>query len=204
MMAGRGFAVAGAILLAIAGSSGPAAAQAWPTRPVTMVVPFPRGGGTDVLGRIVGRRLSEILGQQVVIENVGGAGGMIGSNHVARATPDGYEFVLGSRADAINQTLYKHPLYNLKEDLAPVILVADQPMAMIARHDLPVDGLQNFIAYVRKNQTTMRTGSAGIGSTGYVDCALFNQRSGSRSRTSPIAAAARRCRISTPASSIIS
>jgi len=118
------------------------------------------------------------LGQQVVIENVGGAGGMIGSNHVARATPDGYEFVLGSRADAINQTLYKHPLYNLKEDLAPVILVADQPMAMIARHDLPVDGLQNFIAYVRKNQTTMRTGSAGIGSTGYVDCALFNQAIG--------------------------
>ena len=178
MVAGRGFAVAGAIILAVAGSSGPAAAQAWPTRPVTMVVPFPPGGGTDVLGRIVGRRLSEILGQQVVIENVGGAGGMIGSNHVARATPDGYEFVLGSRADAINQTLYKHPLYNLKEDLAPVILVADQPMAMIARHDLPVDGLQNFIAYVRKNQTTMRTGSAGIGSTGYVDCALFNQAIG--------------------------
>ena len=178
MVAGRGFAVAGAIILAVAGSSGPAAAQAWPTRPVTMVVPFPRGGGTDVLGRIVGRWLSEILGQQVVIENVGGAGGMIGSNHVARATPDGYEFVLGSRADAINQTLYKHPLYNLKEDLAPVILVADQPMAMIARHDLPVDGLQNLIAYVKANQATMRTGSAGIGSTGYVDCALFNQAIG--------------------------
>ncbi|HMG79988.1 MAG TPA: tripartite tricarboxylate transporter substrate-binding protein, partial [Xanthobacteraceae bacterium] len=132
----------------------PAAAQDWPTRPVTMVVPFPPGGGTDVLGRIIGRRLSEILGQQVIIENVGGAGGMIGSNKVARATPDGYEFVLGSRADAINQTLYKHPLYDLKEDLVPVILVADQPMAMIARHDLPVDGLADFIAYVKKNQAT--------------------------------------------------
>ena len=139
-----------------------------------MVVPFAPGGGTDVLGRIVGRRLSETLGQQVIIENVGGAGGMIGSNRVAKAAPDGYQFVLGSRADAINQTLYKHPLYNLKEDLAPVGLVADQPMALVARKDLPVDGLQDFIAYVKKNQSTMRFGSAGVGSTGYVDCALFN------------------------------
>ena len=178
MISRRAFAIAVASLFTIGYTLGPAAAQDWPTRPVTMVVPFPPGGGTDVLGRIIGRRLSEILGQQVIIDNVGGAGGMIGSNKVAKATPDGYEFVLGSRADAINQTLYKHPLYDLKEDLAPVILVADQPMAMIARRDLPVDGLQDFIAYVKKNQATMRTGSAGIGSTGYVDCALFNQAIG--------------------------
>src|SRR5262245_20795235 len=81
------------------------------SRPLTMVVPFAAGGGTDVLGRIVGRRLSEVLGQQVIIENVGGAGGMVGSARVAKAAPDGYQFVLGSRADAINQTLYKNPLY---------------------------------------------------------------------------------------------
>ena len=86
--------------------------------------------------------------------------------------------MLGSRADAINQTLYKHPLYNLKTDLVPVILVADQPMILIARKDLPVDGLQDFIAYVKKNQSDVRSGSAGIGSTGYVDCALFNQAIG--------------------------
>jgi tripartite-type tricarboxylate transporter receptor subunit TctC len=178
MISRRALALAVASLVALGCTLGPAAAEDWPTRPVTMVVPFPPGGGTDVLGRIIGRRMSEILGQQVIIDNVGGAGGMIGSNKVAKATPDGYEFVLGSRADAINQTLYKHPLYDLKEDLVPVILVADQPMAMIARHDLPVDGLQDFIAYVRKNQATMRTGSAGIGSTGYVDCALFNQKIG--------------------------
>ncbi|HTV35046.1 MAG TPA: tripartite tricarboxylate transporter substrate-binding protein [Xanthobacteraceae bacterium] len=156
----------------------PALAQEWPTRPVTMVVPFPPGGGTDVLGRIVGKRLSETLGQQVIIENVGGAGGMIGSARVVHAAPDGYQFVLGSRADAINQTLYKHPLYDLRTDLAPVILIADQPMILIARKDLPVNGLQNFIAYLRKNQSTLRSGSAGIGSTGYVDCALFNQAIG--------------------------
>ncbi len=166
------------VLLAGAGGLCPAAAQAWPTHPVTMIVPFAPGGGTDVLGRIVGRRLSETLGQQVIIENVGGAGGMIGSARAANAAPDGYQFVLGSRADAINQTLYKHPLYNLKEDLAPVGLIADQPEVLVARKDFPVDGLQNFIVYTKQNQATMRSGSAGIGSTGFVDCALFNEAIG--------------------------
>src|SRR5437870_3364659 len=168
------------ILLALAASAflrdgvSPAAAQSWPTRPVTMVVPFAAGGGTDVLGRIIGRRLSEVLGQQVVIENVGGAGGMVGSARVARAAPDGYQFVLGSRADAINQTLYKNPLYNLTTDLAPVVLIADQPMVLVTRKNLPVADLQEFIAYAKKNQGVMQFGSAGAGSTGHVDCALLN------------------------------
>jgi len=178
MTLGHKLAAACAISLVIAVTMPPASAQDWPTRPVTMVVPFPPGGGTDVLGRIVAQRLSETLGQRVIVENVGGAGGMIGSARVAHAPPDGYQFVVGSRADAINQTLYKHPLYNFKEDLAPVILIADQPMILIARKGLPVDGLQDFIGYVKKNQATMRSGSAGIGSTGYVDCALFNQAIG--------------------------
>jgi tripartite-type tricarboxylate transporter receptor subunit TctC len=163
---------AAAISLGTAAS--PVAAQSWPTRPVSMVVPFAAGGGTDVLGRIIGRRLSEVLGQHVVIENVGGAGGMVGSARVAKATPDGYQFVLGSRADSINQTLYKTPLYNLRTDLAPVVLVADQPTVLVARKDLPVENLQEFIAYAKKNQATMQFGSAGAGSTGHVDCALLN------------------------------
>jgi tripartite-type tricarboxylate transporter receptor subunit TctC len=139
-----------------------------------MVVPFAPGGGTDVLGRIIGRGLSEVLGQQAIIENVGGAGGMVGSAHVAKAAPDGYQFVLGSRADAINQTLYKAPLYNLVTDLGPVVLVAEQPMVLVARKDLPVANLQEFIAYARKNQASMQFGSAGAGSTGHIDCALLN------------------------------
>jgi tripartite-type tricarboxylate transporter receptor subunit TctC len=153
---------------------GAAAAESWPSRPLTMVVPFAAGGGTDVLGRIVGRRLSEVLGQQVIIENVGGAGGMVGSARVVKAAPDGYQFVLGSRADAINQTLYKTPLYNLTTDLAPVVLIADQPTLLVARKDLPVENLQEFIAYARKTQVVMQYGSAGAGSTGHVDCALLN------------------------------
>ena len=133
MIVGRTLIFAAATLVAASFTALPAAAQDWPTRPVTMVVPFPPGGGTDVLGRIVGHRLSEVLGQQVIIENVGGAGGMIGSARVVHATPDGYEFVLGSRADAINQTLYKHPLYDFKTELAPVVLIADEPMTCSSR-----------------------------------------------------------------------
>jgi tripartite-type tricarboxylate transporter receptor subunit TctC len=178
MIPPRMIALAATISLVVGFTAGPAAAQDWPSRPVTMVVPFAPGGGTDVLGRIVARRLSEILGQQVIVENIGGAGGMIGSARVVNATPDGYEFDLGSRADAINQTLYKHPLYDFRTDLLPVILIADQAMVLIARKDLPVNGLQEFVAYARKNQSSLHSGSAGVGSTGYVDCALFNQAIG--------------------------
>jgi tripartite-type tricarboxylate transporter receptor subunit TctC len=178
MIPPRMIALAATISLAVSFTAGPAIAQDWPSRPVTMVVPFAPGGGTDVLGRIVARRLSETLGQQVIVENIGGAGGMIGSARVVNAAPDGYEFDLGSRADAINQTLYKHPLYDFRRDLLPVILIADQAMVLIARKDLPVNGLQEFIAYARKNQSSLRSGSAGVGSTGYVDCALFNQAIG--------------------------
>ena len=153
-------------------------AQVYPSRPVTMVVPFAPGGGTDVLGRIIGRRLSEILGQQVVIENVGGAGGMVGSARVAKSPPDGYQFVLGSRADAINQTLYKNPLYNFVADLIPVGLIAEQPMVLVTRNDLPVATVPEFIAYAKKNQSAMQFGSAGAGSTGHVDCALLNAAMG--------------------------
>jgi tripartite-type tricarboxylate transporter receptor subunit TctC len=152
----------------------PASALDWPTHPLTMVVPFAAGGGTDVMARIVGRRMSEILGQEVSVQNKPGAGGMVGSAYVARAKPDGYTFVFGSRSAAIDMTLYKHPTYNLQNDLAPVVLVADQPTILVARKDLPVDGLQDFIAYVKRNASTIRMGSAGVGATGFVDCAIFN------------------------------
>src|ERR1700694_1439436 len=134
-----------------------------------MVIGFAPGGGTDVLGRILAPRLAEVLGQQVVIENVGGAGGMGGAARVAKATRDGYQFVLGSRADAINQALYKTPLYNLVTDLAPVVLIAEQPMVLVAPKDLPASNLQEFIAYARTNQAMMQYGSAGTGSTRHVD-----------------------------------
>jgi tripartite-type tricarboxylate transporter receptor subunit TctC len=172
MMLIRAFAVIVALTAAYAVR--PAAAQDWPTRPLTLVVPWAAGGGTDVMGRIVARRMSEILGQQVMVENISGAGGMVGSTHVAKSLPDGYTFVFGSRSDAINMTLYKHPTYSLQNDLAPVVLVAEQPTVLVARKDFPADTLQDFIAYVKRNAATIRMGSAGIGATGFVDCAIFN------------------------------
>jgi Tripartite tricarboxylate transporter family receptor len=176
-----------ALLAAGLGAHAAAAAESWPTRPLTMVVPFAAGGGTDVMGRIVGRRLSELLGQQVIIENVGGAGGMVGSARVAKAAPDGYTFVLGSRADAINQTLYKTPLYNLATDLAPVVLIADQPTVLVARKDLPVTP--------RRARSLCNTAPPAPAPPGMSIARCSMPRWGSISRTCRIAAAARRCRI---------
>jgi len=164
------------VIFALAAAHGvePAIAEDWPTHPLTLIVPWAAGGGTDVMGRIVARRMSEILGQEVMVENISGAGGMIGSSHAAKSAPDGYTFVFGSRSDAINMTLYKRPTYSLQNDLAPVVLVAEQPTVLVARKDFPADRLQDFIAHVKGNPGAMRMGSAGIGATGFVDCAIFN------------------------------
>jgi tripartite-type tricarboxylate transporter receptor subunit TctC len=154
-------------------------AQEWPTRPVTMVVPFAAGGPVDVIARIVQRRLSEILRQQVIVENIGGAGGMTGSLRVAQAAPDGYTLVLGSSGThAINQSLYKKPLYNAATDFTPVILVAEAPLALITRKDLPVNNLREFVAYAKANQEKMQFGSAGVGTTTHIGGVLFNQAIG--------------------------
>jgi len=163
------------LALAVFGAgAGPAAAQTWPQRPVTMVVPFAAGGGTDLLGRIVAKRLTEILGQQVVVENVGGAGGMIGSARVVKSPPDGYTMVIGTTADAINQTLYKAPLYNFAADLVPAGLMGRQPTVLLARKDFPANTLQEFAAYLKANLKSVQYGSAGAGSTGHLFCELLN------------------------------
>ena len=152
----------------------PAAAQTWPDRPITMVVPFAAGGGTDLLGRIIAKRLSEVLGQQIVVENVGGAGGMIGSARVVKSPPDGYTMVIGTTADAINQTLYKAPLYNYATDLVPAGLMGDQPTVLLARKDFPASNLKDFAAYVKANKESIKNGSAGVGSTGHLFCELLH------------------------------
>jgi len=150
-------------------------AQAYPTRPVTMVVTFAAGGGNDVLARIVAPRMSELLGQQVVIENVPGAGGMTGGLRVARATPDGYQFVYGNLGThAQNQSLYKRPLYNAATDFTPIGLFATTTKVLVVRKNLPVDTLPAFIAYARANQGTMQFGSAGAGSATHLACVLLN------------------------------
>ena len=134
-------------------------AQNFPTRSITMIIPFTAGGPTDVVGRLVGQRMGEILGSQIVIENVGGAGGMTGSLRVAQAPPDGYMMVMGTvGSHAQNQTLYKHPLYNAATDFAPLALVVEVPTVIIVRKDMPVNNLQEFIAYARPGQNGLRLG----------------------------------------------
>jgi tripartite-type tricarboxylate transporter receptor subunit TctC len=157
----------------------PALSQEWPTRPMTMVVPFSAGGPADTVARILAPRLSELLGQQVVIENVGGSGGMTGSARVAKAAPDGYQFVLGNLGThAANQTFYKTPLYNAATDFAPVMLIAQTPLVLLARKDLPVNNLPEFIAYAKANQSTMQYGSGGVGSASHLACVLLNSAIG--------------------------
>jgi tripartite-type tricarboxylate transporter receptor subunit TctC len=171
--------IAAGSALALVAASNPASAQSWPSRPLTMVVPFAAGGGADIMGRILAARLSEILGQQVIVENAGGAGGMTGAYRVAKAAPDGYLFVLGTNGThAQNQSLYKNPLYNAATDFAPVALIAEQPIGLLARKDLPADNLQQFIAYAKANQAGMKYGSAGTGSAVQLSCVLLNAANG--------------------------
>ena len=116
-----------AVVAGVLATIGTAHASSWPTRPITIVVPFAVGGPTDVVGRILADRLSEIL--KLIVVNVGGAGGMTGADRVARANPDGYEVLLGTvGTQAYSQTLYKKPLYSATKDFTPVVLVAEQPL----------------------------------------------------------------------------
>jgi tripartite-type tricarboxylate transporter receptor subunit TctC len=153
----------------------PAAAQEWPTRPVTMVVPFAPGSGSDILGRIIAPRIADNLGAPVVIENVGGAGGMVGAARVMKAPADGYQLLLATAGThAMNQTLYKKPLYNAATDFAPVVLIAGTPIVLVARNDLPVADLPQFIAYAKAHQASLQYGSPGAGSASHLACVLFN------------------------------
>ena len=119
--------------------------------------------------------MSEVLGQQVVVENIGGAGGMTGMKRVADATPDGYTFGVGTvGTQAQSQTMYKKPLYNAVTDFTPVALIAEVPIVLITRKDLPVNNLKEFVAYAKANQAKMQYGSAGAGSATHLGCVLLN------------------------------
>jgi tripartite-type tricarboxylate transporter receptor subunit TctC len=160
----------------LAGRAPARAQESWPSRPLTMVVPFAAGGPVDLLGRIVGQYLGAQLGTPVVVENFPGAGGMPGSQRVARANPDGYTFLLGSiGTHALNQSLYKRPLYNAATDFAPVALIAQVPLVLIARKDFPAGDLGQFIVYAKAQQSHLQFGSAGAGTSTHIGCVLLNQ-----------------------------
>jgi tripartite-type tricarboxylate transporter receptor subunit TctC len=170
--------ISAAVLASLAVCSA-ALAQGYPAKPITMIIPFAAGGPTDVLGRVVAARMSEIIGQQFVVENIGGAGGTTGSKRVADAAPDGYSLVVGTvGTHAQSQSIYKRPLYNSVTDFTPVALMAEVPIVLTTRKDLPVSNLQEFIAYGKANQSKMQFGSAGAGSATHLGCVLLNYLTG--------------------------
>ena len=175
-MLGRCVVVAIVGLCALSASAG---AQDWPTRPLTLVVPYAAGGSVDGNGRTMAQRMGEILGQQVVVENVGGAGGMTGSLRVSRAPPDGYQMVIGNLGShGVNQTLYKRPLYNTVTDFVPVGLVNQGLFVLLVRKDFPATTLSEFTAYAKANQDKLQFGSGGAGSTTHMVCVLLNMALG--------------------------
>ena len=168
-------------VFAVAAALWPAAApaQTYPSRPIVMVVPYAAGGTFDVMGRIIAGRMGELLGQQIVVENTTGAGGIIGVNRVVNAAPDGYTILLGSTGThAYNQSIYKKRRYDAINDFTPVTLFSEQPMVLEARKDLAANTIPEFAALLKSNGAKMQFGSAGAGSTTHLACSLLNSTIG--------------------------
>src|SRR5687767_14659310 len=153
--------------------------DAWPTRPVRMILPFPPGGGTDILGRLIAERLSAGIGQPVVTENRGGAGGNVGAEAAARSAPDGYTIVLVAPSLAISPTLYSKINYDPVKDFAPISLVATVPNVMVTQPSLPGQ-LQEFIAFVKAKPGALNFGSGGAGTSNHLAGELFNIVTGAK------------------------
>ena len=172
-------------LAAILGSVGPAAAQAYPSRPITMVVPFPAGGSSDPIGRIMAEGMKGALGQPVIVENVAGASGNLGAGRVARAAPDGYTLIMGSwPTHVLNAAIFTLP-YDPLADFEPVSLVATQPLLIIARKEMPASSLTEFIAWLKANPDKATQGTAGTGGASHVAGVFFQNTTGTRFRPVP-------------------
>ena len=164
---------------------GSAAAQVYPSRPITMVVPFPAGGSTDTIGRIMAEGMRGPLGQSVIVENVGGASGNIAVGRVARAAPDGYTLVLGSwPTHVLNAAIFTLP-YDPLNDFEPVSLVAAQPLFIIAKKAMPANDLAEFIAWLKANPDKATQGTAGSGGASHVAGVFFQNATGTRYQMVP-------------------
>jgi tripartite-type tricarboxylate transporter receptor subunit TctC len=155
--------------------AGAATAQDYPTRPITVIVPFAAGGPTDVITRIVADHMSKTLGQQLVIENTAGAGGTTGSTRAKRAKPDGYTIMTGHMGThAASVALYPNLAYHPATDFEPIGLIAGTPVLILARKDFPAKDLKEFVAYVKANEDKMNMAHAGVGSVSFTTCLLLN------------------------------
>lgn len=165
--------------LALLALAEPVAGQDYPTRPISMVVAAAAGGPIDVFTRIMAERMSPILGQRVIVENIGGGGGTLGGQRVAKAEPDGYTALLGTIATQANPQLYSDkPLYDPLTDFTPVALIAEIPLVVIVRKEFPANTFAEFIAYAKANQGKLNYGSAGVGSASHLGCVMLDQAMG--------------------------
>jgi tripartite-type tricarboxylate transporter receptor subunit TctC len=156
-----------------------ACAQAYPSRAITVVVPFPAGGASDVVARIVTDHMARTLGQSIVIENVGGAGGTLGSARVATAAPDGYTLLAGSMGSHVAApVLTPNVKYDSTKDFEPIGLTAHSPAVIVARKDFPAKDFREFVAYVKQNGSAVKEAHGGIGASSHMACLLFNSATG--------------------------
>lgn len=169
----------GSLACVLAFGAGPIAAQSWPTHPITLTVPFGPGSGSDTVARIIAGRVSEIVGQPMIVEDIGGAGGTIGVGHAAKAATDGYQVVLGAvDTFAQSQSLFKTLPYDSVADFTPVALAVEQPLILITRTGIAAKDLPAFANYAKANQEHMQFGSTGLGSGPYLACAMLNAAMG--------------------------
>jgi tripartite-type tricarboxylate transporter receptor subunit TctC len=165
--------------LMLAGALAPAHAQDYPTRPITLVVPYAAGGGNDVMARIVAERMSRTLGQQVVVENRPGAGGSVATRQVARAAPDGYTLVIGGTGTlAVNPTLYANVGYDPRKDFAPVGLIGTSALIILVNPGLPAHSVKDLIALAKQDPGKLTYASAGVGSGIHLGTVLFEMMAG--------------------------
>src|SRR6185312_6649067 len=169
---------AAAALMLLAGMAA-AQAQDYPARTVTIIVPFAPGGPADITGRVVADIFSRHLGQNFIVENVGGAGGTIGTQRAAHATPDGYTLISGHMGtNAVAPVFYPNLGYDPKKDFEPVGLIAEQPELLAVRKDFPANNLKEFAEYAKANESKLNMGHAGVGSVSYIGCLLLNNAIG--------------------------
>jgi tripartite-type tricarboxylate transporter receptor subunit TctC len=154
------------------------AEDAWPSKPITLVVPFAAGGTTDILARIVGKKLGEDLHQAVIIENRPGAGGTIAANYVARAPQDGYTYLMSTIAHTMAPSVYRKLPYDFTKDLDPVGMVASTPNVLLVNPSIPAKTVPELISYIKAHPGTVNYGSAGNGSTEHFSGALFRSMTG--------------------------
>ena len=160
-------------LLAVA-AAGPAFGQAYPTKPISLIVPFAAGGPTDVMARIVGERMAKELGQQFVIDNVTGAAGSIAMGKLARATPDGYTIGIGHLGtNVVNGAIYKNLNYDLINDLEPIALLPSNPLLVVTSNQVPAKDLKELVAYLKANADKISGGTAGMGSGSHIGALAF-------------------------------